>query len=640
MPTVTHLPETDTRTRARAAMAARPSSGPATALLETPTAPSALLQRTVGNRLLAGSAQRSTGREGVPAGGPRSVATGIDAIVRRAEQPAHGEAVVQRALMSGNKLLRRTDPHDVAIQGIATLLNQYNATKGLFTRLTPQLANTRFGLLRQIDRAIYAWFSTVSQNNAKLEDNPHTAFMQRLLNETDAEHVELVNKTKDKNNVTPYDTTGMTGGEQTNAQQLWQSIVGGQGKIQMVGNRSHNKKSLSDMAKIMSSATGRNLLSYLNTPTGAEVGGGIDPLTNVYLGQNVNQLPGTVTGALPGPLQDSGVSQSQPLIDNQAYMQGGVPVPVGGAPGTYRNVGNRDDFRQAVHTGQRGGVYNGQQYAFGQGTGAFVRVLDHGGDNAVPGIAGVDNEIIMPRYVTLAHELGHSANQKAGAGSAGSMGFEALFALAGIPLEEAKNRWDDPEEMLNILNVENAVRTETGLDERTSHKSPDGLKKSLRWLHIKNAVINQFGLDNHTDSMAVGTGRSRGVFFTDSGWAFAKRLAEVRNDLHQTAPWNQIQVLLNAFVGMNAAQEKADYMDNLYDEAMDMVNQKGGRDALTARQQGEYDGVRTMYTTTLGATLSSHTEYNRWIQKIYSLQGMLGKRLDFPGMGQPLLRWS
>ena len=70
--------------------------------------------------------------------------------------------------------------------------------------------------------------------------------------------------------------------------------------------------------------------------------------------------------------------------------------------------------------------------------------------------------------MTLGHELGHAANFRTGSTT---LKQNKLMGLS--PHEE----WDNPEELLNIENVENALRSEAGLTERFGHRPPEYLQK-------------------------------------------------------------------------------------------------------------------------------------------------------------------
>jgi hypothetical protein len=74
--------------------------------------------------------------------------------------------------------------------------------------------------------------------------------------------------------------------------------------------------------------------------------------------------------------------------------------------------------------------------------------------------------------VTLGHELGHTANMRAAAANIGKKAhthLDLITAMSGGN-EEAGKRWDNAEELINIENIENALRQESGQTQRQGHQ--------------------------------------------------------------------------------------------------------------------------------------------------------------------------
>ncbi|HVB97313.1 MAG TPA: M91 family zinc metallopeptidase, partial [Chloroflexota bacterium] len=518
----------------------------------------------------------------------------------------------------------------------------YNAMCGFFVRVTTDVANRRFSKLQEIDRAIYTWFDQVSAHNEQLSASPHTPVLKQLLVDSDEEHVALIEKTKKKPGVLPFDTSTLDQEEVRQLTALWRSLVSGEGKIQLIGDKSYRKRMLSDLAKILNTTTGRKLLTFLNTESESEQDTGTrNLLTNIYIGQRTGQLPTSVTSQLPTQLQDSGVSRSQPLDDSKAYMQDPVNLNGAGRPQGFYGALTRRGFQTAVLNEKKGVVYQGKKYEFGEGTGAFVHVDTNGGPSSLTGSPGQDSEIISPRFITLAHELGHSANQRAGAGTAGAMGrYDDLFTMSGNATDVAKTDWDDPEEMLNILNVENAVRSESGLVDRTSHKTPEGLKRSRRILSIRQQVTAQFGVADRPDSFRCFDRASQGLWFTATGDAFGRELVRVRNSLENDGHWNTVRGLLQNFLGMNAGNEKSAFAQAAFGEMNRLVGLKGGRDALKPTDQGKFDTVTIDVNNNLGGIVGNTANYLLLLNQIFGVQGAAGGRVDFLGNGSPILNWN
>lgn len=546
-------------------------------------------------------------------------------------------AVIQRALMKGSDLLKKTNRKDSELKAIAEILDRYHDTKGVLKKLNPPLISQRLAILRDLDKSIYQWFDTVSQDLPTLSENPHTAVMKQLLKASDEEHITLVDK--GKGDILPFDTSGLEAGEVRELQELWKSLVAGTGKIKRIGDAKFNQAMLSDLAKILNTNTGRRLLTYLNTTPEAErTAEEENLLTNIYIGQRAGQLPQAVTAQLPKAIDETEESQSQPLDERKAYMETAVPI-AGKKPKGYARVGRMGDVPEAAQEGKRGIVYANQKYAFGEGTGAFVRIVSDGNAGVRAGVPGSDHEIIAPRFITLAHELGHSANQRAGAGVAGGLRVAELLGLGADSTEKNKVRWDDPEEMLNITNVENPIRAESGLEERTSHKSAGGLHKTMRILEIRDRIVGQFGIESHEDSFAYANRKSKGIWLTATGTRFCETLEKVRNSLDNEENWRKLNAQLVEVTGMDEDTEKEEFVLAEYEKVKAKVKARGGSAALKEHQRLAYQTVKDKVTNHLNEHLSSPNSQIKLVDDLWQLDGMLGGRLEVPGNGIKLIAW-
>lgn len=385
---------------------------------------------------------------------------------------------IQRALPDG-ATYQALDLGDARLIAVGDAVVAYNAIAD--QRGSAEQFQQCFNRLQAVDRAIYRWFAQVTATNQRLEGNPHTPTVKALMSASEREHEDLIQASKNLVDVLPFDTTGMDQEDLEDLRTLWQDIVNNRGKIKLVGSVDYNKRVLAELGKMLGTPTGRSMLQFLNTPKPTEVPNSPEAaLTNIYIGETVSQLPEEVRTASP-ELQDQHRSEAQPLnvgggrkledmteVTETDIVEGDEPDPVQ-FPAVTPDTKSR--VREAAWGGLSGFTHGGKKYTFNQrGTGAFVTSIP--GVSVQPG-KGAGNEILSPGWVTLGHELGHAANMRAGSSTMGMKSFfdhPLVTGLAGGV--QAGKKWDNAEELLNIENVENALRQDSGLTEREGHQPP------------------------------------------------------------------------------------------------------------------------------------------------------------------------
>lgn len=404
------------------------------------------LQRTIGNRALGKMVQQQ----------PK--------LVSSYQLKMH----IQRALPAAGDYTPISDE-------VGTAVDEYNK---LGKPTTAPEYNNVFKAMQKVERAVYKWFDNFTKTNQKFGDNAHAAKMNDLLSKLEVEHRTMIDGSKNLTEVLPFDTTGLTGTELTAMKTLWQDIVNKRGKIQLVGSDEFNQKTLSHLSRILSTPTGRQMLTFLNSPPPTGYKQGEEPrLTNIYIGETLAQLPQAVKTASP-ELEDRNRAEAQPLnIDEDRGRTVESMTAVTSKKfffkpkkGDYPTIDpqNIAGIRDAMMSGKKGFVYNKRKYKFNKNrTGAFVTNVEH---SSLHPAKGTGNQIQSPTWVTLAHELGHAANMR---GGGTTLKATELSSLGGTGAEAEK--WDNPEELLNIENIENAVRKEAGLTERFGHRPPDWL---------------------------------------------------------------------------------------------------------------------------------------------------------------------
>lgn len=377
------------------------------------------------------------------------------------------EAVQLRRLDGAADIL---DVHseDQELAEVAQAVAAYNAVA---EAVGPAGFQQRINLLQAVERGIYAWFREASTKNVRLHQTQHTDAMKALLAECEAEHEALIDASKDMEEVLPFDSSNFTPEELGQARALWRSIVDSQGNIKVSGSEGYQKRVRSELAKILGTPTGLRLLTFLNAPKTGEAG---LPRTigQIFISDDLSVVPEDVRNATP-VLEDLDHSEAQRLGAEATHPTRATEAPhAGAAPEGYTTMGEgkgaRGAHRDAVLGGGRGVVRGGQREEFGEGVGSFVTSFPGAGLN----VNKETKEILTPSWVTLGHELGHSAHMKAGASNLhdkSAAPSDTFKQLAGG--EEETKKWDNLEELLVIKNIENALRAETGQAKRDGHQA-------------------------------------------------------------------------------------------------------------------------------------------------------------------------
>ncbi len=406
------------------------------------------LQRTIGNRALHKIITRQSQ--------PLPLAT--NKLGRR----------IQRALPAADQFTDVSDP-------VSTAVGEYNALAKPTTAPMYQIA---FNAMQKVERVAYSWFDTFTATNQKFGTDAKVVKMNDLLAKLELEHKAMIESSKNLAEVLPFDPTGLSPTQIAAMKALWQDIVNNRGKIKLVGSDDFNKNVLSQLGRILSTPTGRQMLGFLNSPPPSGYKRGENPkLTDIHIGETVSQLPAEVRAASP-ELEDQNRAEAQPLnidedhgrtVENMTAVVESKPFfkpKASDYPAV--DAAHLSVIRDAMMGGKKGFTYNGKKYKFNkQRTGAFVTNV---ADSSIHPAKGTGNQIQSPTWVTLGHELGHAANMR---GGATTLKANELSGLGGKGDEAEK--WDNPEELINIENIENALRKESGLTERFGHRPPDWL---------------------------------------------------------------------------------------------------------------------------------------------------------------------
>ena len=383
----------------------------------------------------------------------------LQATLARAVEQRAGTAVLARKKLT---LASKT----AGLANIRTAVKSYNKIASSTTKITQRLAR-----LRALDDAIWTWYAALG---AQAITGPNTALVGRIARESEDEYASIVAKYGHR--VLPIDTSHMTVTEIADAQDLWDSIFFGQGRVLLEGTSGYVKRSRGNLAKILNTPTGRKLLTYLDQPgtdqsddiTGRVVIGDELPAGLQTDGLDVNQKSYAKAFGAGGAAATDQAQRLRLRNPKQKFRNRyrDVAAPSFNAPGP-------TGLEQAIFAGDRKVKIDGKYYEFGQGaTGAFVHTIRATDlDQDIPNTTG--NVAYTPEFITLAHELGHAMHHLAGTTTDAVPLANAYYPGGPAP-------WTNPEELFTIMGIDNAIRNEAGLEQRASHATLPSARAALK----------------------------------------------------------------------------------------------------------------------------------------------------------------
>ena len=377
-------------------------------------------------------------------------------------QSEHSVPVAQLLMSDGdfNTKMKITDEDDIHLRYIAVRLYVYHDT-------VKDKYQERLRCLRWLDHDIYTW---LDRNKSKVpEGNPRIAVMNDLLNESETEHQGIIRDiqfTEDEN--VPIDVEGLDEKTVLKVKEVWEGILTGKSNIKLSTGGRFGDKMLARIAKLLQTSIGQQLLSELGKPQN-------DPSRQIRIVPNLPQdIDEGKKGSFAKPIEEKRLARSlsesifgAPVVRDQHGLV--ETEDTSGSPDDYPVVEGRKQVNDAIMKGTTKGVtWGGTRYRFGGGQGSHVRIQDEKGSNVDKDL----NKIATPGFVTLGHELGHALRILRG----GSLGTPTLYSehakefgldpsLEGLD----KAVWSDLEEFVNINEVENQIRQETGMSLRSFH---------------------------------------------------------------------------------------------------------------------------------------------------------------------------
>lgn len=354
---------------------------------------------------------------------------------------------------------RVIDKDDLALKAIDESLKDYNLVAE-----DDEKHQERLGLLRRIDRQIYRWFAT--HRTDSLDTQTYTELLEEVLHQTEEEHADIVDRLRKgtlegEGGLLPIDVSDLKQEEIEPVSKLWTSLVGRDGNIQVDHqNQGFEKKTYAQLAKLLQSAMGRQVIGYLDRSQRTK---GEDERVMI-----VPQLPTEL--ANKDKDGSSFASATRRLHDKDFAGHMFVDEP-NADDRDFQTMDGPEDLTTAVLQGRRGVRLNGKKYLFGEGSGAYIKMDQYEAKHRMVGEH--QNQILTPEFVTLGHELGHAMKMRAGA-MAPTKDSTVFGALEGDEMEQ--RLWDNAEEIININGIDNKIREEHGVERRKYHKPLESVR--------------------------------------------------------------------------------------------------------------------------------------------------------------------
>lgn len=354
------------------------------------------------------------------------------------------------------KRVRPSTDQQVEVDAIRGRLADYHAIK---PKVDPT-SQARLLALRRLDAAIHGWFAR--HVAGAIADTENGTFMTAVLASSEEEHRRLVAAITKDPRLLPVDTTDMGKAEQQQLLDLWRSIVTGTGNLTIQSRLfkgAFTDRMLAGLAKLLQTPAGRELVGQLNAVQS-------DPGKRIEIGQDFTKQLKALGRTDPAD------SQAVPKtvegdVSSMAYSTESKDLPKDAKVADYTGKAEPAAFHAFVSALPKGTThfrYRSTLYKLGTGIGSYVKMAGKGELHANIGTRG--QEVLVPEFITLGHELGHSLRMMKGTTVPFVEDIEK-FGFAGSVSD--KRLWNNAEEYVNIKGVENQLRQEHGMEERVFH---------------------------------------------------------------------------------------------------------------------------------------------------------------------------
>ncbi len=403
----------------------------------------------------------------------------------------HGRGVIQY-LMTEENFNDQLDLKSEPKQNEALILVEKNLTNYNKIDLVGSSLQDKLSAMNMLQRSIYSWFDLAKRSKMRKEhiEFPNIGLMDELIKETDEEHVTLVNQTRQISGEVPIDTNGMSQKDIALVMKLWKSIIKEKGNLKVTGSDEFKDRQYANIAKLLQGSSGRQLVQSIDKRFwwgNKSVTIGEDFANNPAL-KGEKQPEGSYTFA-------SQKGQEQLLTLDEPTLMDELTEK------TYSRHKEDGGLAAGIENTIRGGKHVGFQIAgennyhrFNWGSNALLR-MDDSEEGHSDLIDASEDNIINPEFITLGHELGHAMRMQRGTGLSKLGGTLGGLNSLGVNTKEDQERWTNPEEFVNITQVENPIRKEHGISERAFHTGSDVIEARASWtilqkdLRSRNDVV-------------------------------------------------------------------------------------------------------------------------------------------------------
>lgn len=379
---------------------------------------------------------------------------------------------------------------------IARMVTAYN--HDISSKKRPALIDE----LGTVEHAVYDWFS-IHKSEDYTED-PTAMKLRELLNDIQGEHLRLVTRSVNKGDADPpvANFGSLDEKTQTRVRQLWSDLLNGTGNIlitetqdykstvdesdQQVDHEGFRMKVLAAFARLLSGEFGRQLVSEANQNTGGQKTITIRPGLSKKEGDiPAEELLASTKDGDKASLEELDLNQwfgnlkkgSKNWNKKNKQLKKYFPeIQLNQQMSETARLKTMHELRPVKVTGGEfsmgfrvkiGNVF--RYYRFGSGASSEIVMPSDLGDTGNLAMSRFidqdENEILVPVFISLGHELGHAIHNIHGASSGPAQSLEDV-AGHGINTRDYSGTL---EEVVTIRGVENSLRKEHGLSGRHSH---------------------------------------------------------------------------------------------------------------------------------------------------------------------------
>lgn len=306
-------------------------------------------------------------------------------------------------------------------------INNYNKRN----RNTRVALHAQFKMIHDLENRINTFLTA----NATTISDVERSELFGILGQTETLHIALSGRLAAHGHDMWLGDTNLSPKTQRQTQALWHSLRTNSGNMKVEGSTAFKKQAMSGYINMLRGNHGRGMLKEMNKPQ---------------------------------PTVDHNVIISDNHLANYALAGKAGQHDTGSWASSIGNI--RHDNQDAEN---------------GTGTGSFVQIHNsHAPATKGEHESGIHNEpIFAPKFITLAHELGHARHNLRGKTKENAWyGVHPQNPLHGHNDEQGK--WSNPEEYENITHEENPVRQEHNMPKRKYHATIDSARATSNRINM------------------------------------------------------------------------------------------------------------------------------------------------------------